>query len=134
MNQKKKVPNYRKQKAAFDAVLSAYRRTRAHTTGLGCVPLAPSKGSSVPDLAKPIPAEFRADVERVVEQLVAVKYHQWFWAAYSWYDSPDEIEREMFAQRLIGDRRHSWEQRLGAKFIEMGLFPPLGYFTHKRTS
>ena len=133
MNRKKKVPNYREQKRAFDQVVAAYRKTRAHVTGLGCVNLAPSKGSSTPDAAKPIPSEFRADVERTVESVVAVKYHQWFWAAYGWFDAVDDIEREWFVQRLIGDRRHSWEQRLGAQFITLGLFPPIQYFNHKRT-
>jgi hypothetical protein len=112
--------------------MAAYRKTHAHVTGLGCVNLAPSKGTSTPDPAKPIPSEFRADVERTVEVVVSVKYHQWFWAAYSWFDSTDDLERECFVQRLLGDRRHSWEQHLGAKFIEFGLFPPTQYFTHKR--
>ena len=76
--------------------------------------------------------EFRADVEKIVESLVAVKYHPWFWAAYSWFDSQDDLERETFTQCLLGDRRHSWEQRLGGKFIETGVFPPKKYFDHKR--
>lgn len=84
------------------------------------------------DKAKPLPSEFRCDVERVVEALVATKYHLHFWAAYTWYDSDDALDREMFAQKMLGDRRHSWEQRLGAKFIEIGLHPPTLYFRHKR--
>src|ERR1017187_1424845 len=131
MNQKKKVPNFSKQKRAFDEVLTAYRQSRSHN-GLGAASWSASKGATAQDPAKPNMSEFRADVEKVVEALVAVKYHQWFWAAYSWYDSEDAIEREMFAQRMVGDRRHSWEQRLGGKFIDAGLFPPKKYFQHKR--
>lgn len=131
MNRKKKVPNYAKQKRAFDEVLAKYRMSRKHN-GLGAANLSASKGATVLDPAKPNPSEFRADVEKIVEALVAVKYHQWFWAAYSWYDSDDVIERELFAQRMVGDRRHSWEQRLGGKFIEAGLFPTRKYFDHKR--
>ncbi len=132
MNRKKKVPNFGLQKRAFDQVMSAYRRTRAHVSGLGCVNLAPSKGSSVPDPAKPVPAEFRADVERTVEETVAVKYHQWFWAAYSWFDSDDAIERGVFAHLMLKGKEHSYEQRLGARFIELGFYPPTKYFSHKR--
>ena len=132
MNQKKKkVPNYAKQKSAFDQVLAAYRRSRS-SNGIGAASWSASKGATALDPAKPNMQEFRADVEKVVEALVAVKYHQWFWAAYSWFDSDDAIERELFAQYLVGDRRHSWEQRLGAKFIEVGLFTPAAYFSHKR--
>jgi hypothetical protein len=124
MNQKKKVPNYRKQKSAFDQVLEAYRQSRVHT-GLGAASWTVSKGAMYldPTFALTRMPEFRADVEHIVEAQVAAKYHQWFWAAYSWFDSTDEIEREMFAQRLLGDRRHSWEQRLGAKFIDAGMLP-----------
>jgi len=100
MNKKKKVPNFAKQKRAFDQVLEAYRNSRAHN-GLGSVNLTVSKGTTCLDPAKPNMPEFRADVECVVEALVAVKYHLWFWAAYSWFDSTDAIERELFAQRLF---------------------------------
>src|ERR1035438_4219785 len=131
MNKKKKVPNYAKQKAAFDQVMEAYRKSRSHN-GLGAASWSASKGATARDPAKPNPSEFRADVENIVEALVAVKYHQWFWAAYSWFDSDEDIEREAFVQRLLGNRRHSWEQRLGAKFIELGLFPPTKYFQHTR--
>jgi hypothetical protein len=131
MQKKKRQPNFGKQKRAFDQVLEAYRRSHVQVTGLGCINLRPAAGVRR-DPAKPIPAEFRCDVEQTVEDLVGVKYHQWFWAAYSWYDGTDVIEREMFAQRLLGDRRHSWEQRLGAKFIEIGLYPMTKYFGHTR--
>lgn len=131
MKPKKKVPNFAKQKRAFDEVLAAYRQSRSHN-GLGSANLSASKGATAQDPAKPNMSEFRADVETIVEALVAVKYHPWFWAAYSWFDGDDDLEREMFTQRLIGDRRHSWEQRLGGKFIEVGLFPPKKYFDHMR--
>jgi hypothetical protein len=132
MRPKKKVPNFAKQKRAFDQVMEAYRDSRANVTLLGCVNISGGGGGGSIDKAKPIPSEFRCDVERIVEALVALKYHPWFWAAYTTYDSPDDIEREKFAQRVLGDRRHSWEQRLGGKFIELGLHPPAKYMQHVR--
>jgi hypothetical protein len=130
----KKVPNFGKQKRAFDQVLEAYRRSRANVTLIGCVNINPGGGGGSVDKAKPTPSDFRCDVERIVEALVAVKYHQWFWAAYTWFDSDEYIDREVFAQKMLGDRRHSWEQRLGAKFIEVGLHPTTLYMNHKRVA
>jgi len=132
MNQKKKAPNYRKNKAAFDEVLTRYRQSRQHN-GLGAASWSASKGATA-DPAKPNVSEFRADVEKIIEALVAVKYLPWFWAAYSWYDSEDAIERGMFAHLLLKGREHSYEQRLGARFVEVGLFPTMLYFNHKRVS
>lgn len=129
---KKKAPNYAKQKAAFDQVLAAYRNSHRQLVGLGCVNLGHSGGHVPQDKAKPNFSDFRCEVERIVAKLVATKYLQLFWVAYTWYDSDIEIEREKFAQRVLGDRRHSWEQRLGAKFIELGLFPSALYMSHKR--
>ena len=129
---KKKTPNFAKQKRAFNATMEAYRKTRANVTMIGCVNIDSGGGGCSIDKAKPTPCEFRCDVEKAVEALVATKYHLHFWAAYTWYDSEDVLDREMFAQCMLGDRRHSWEQRLGAKFIEIGLFPPTLYFRHKR--
>lgn len=130
--QKEKSPKLRKAKVSVrpsDGSVSqdAVARFRA---GL-CQPQADKKSSSARP-SKTLPAEFRCDVEQTVERVVAVKYHQWFWAAYGWFDSVDTIEREYFVQRLLGDRRHSWEQRLGAKFLEVGLDPPTKYFDHVR--
>src|SRR5208282_2042247 len=127
MNPKKKLPNYAKQKTAFDEVMAKYRLSRKHN-GLGSVSWNVAKGATAQDPAKPNVSEFRADVEKTVESLVAVKYHPWFWATYSWFDSEDAIERGMFAHRMLKGREHSYEQRLGAKFIEIGLFPTTKYF------
>lgn len=133
MRPKKKVPNYAKQKAAFDQVLETYRSSRSQLSGLGCVnPAKQGGGGGTIDKAKPSLSDFRCDVERIVKTLVASKYLQLFWATYKTYDSENDLEREKFAQRMLGDRRHSWEQRLGAKFIELGLYPSALYLRHER--
>ena len=129
MNRKKRVPNFAKQKRAFDQVMEAYRTTTAPF--LGCRNLK-LPALAVRDLAKPTPSEFRCDVQLVIASVVAARYHPWFYAVYSWYENPDALAREMFAQRMLGDRRHSWEQRLGARFIKIGLYPTRTYFSHTR--
>src|SRR5271157_6627352 len=88
MNRKKKVPDYQKQKRAFDLVFETYRQSKKQN-GLAALNWKPSNGKTLPDLARPTWSEFRADVEILVEKVLADKYHQRFWAAYSWFDSVD---------------------------------------------
>jgi hypothetical protein len=75
--------------------------------------------------------EFWADIflaiaAAIPKDIDLVKYH----LAYTLYDSEDDIECELHAQELLGNRRHSVEQRLGAEFIKRGIFPvqAKGYF------
>lgn len=87
--------------------------------------------------AKPSMVEFRADVFLAIgaacpKDIDMVKFH----LAYTLYDSEDALDRELHAQKILHDRRHSVEQRLGAEFIRRGIFPVQGrgYFYAPRKS
>lgn len=127
---RRKLPNFSQQKRSFDCVLATYRNSQKHY-GLGCRSLDATLGSSSSNAMKPNSSEFRCDVERTVQKLIPKQYLPWFWGAYI-FDSVNPLEREIFVQNMLGDRRHSWEQRLGAKFIELKLYPPAEYFIHRR--
>lgn len=49
-----------------------------------------------------------------------------FHRAYTLYDSEDVIDIEKHAQKVLGDRRHSVEQRVGAEFIRRKIYPVQG--------
>lgn len=77
--------------------------------------------------AKPTMVDFRCDVFRAIQtacpkDVSLVSFH----LAYTLYDSDDEIDRELHAQKLLHDRRHSVEQRIGAEFLRRKLFPVQG--------
>ena len=127
-------------KRAFDAVLG-------HVRMLGRPWLSPNHavnpesvgngGSRNP--AKPNPVEFWADVFIALRascprDIDLVR----FFLAYvlGEADTEDAIERELHAQRTLGDRRHSVEQRVGAEFIRRGIHPVQGkgYFYAPRTA
>jgi hypothetical protein len=127
--QKKKPVEYRKNKAAFDAVMSKLREFGRPTLGgLGAVNLERTGGSpSSQNPARPTPVDFRADIFRVValripKDINLVAFH----IAYTLWDSEDQLEQELHAQKTLGNRRHSVEQRLGAEFIRRGIFPVMG--------
>jgi hypothetical protein len=113
--------------------MSAYRDARG--AALGCVRFGGCKGPSLRDPALPNLTEFRADVERAVKLVVKTnEQEEWFAAAYVWYDSTDDIERGAFAEKLLGrDRHRRWEQRVGAKFVELGIYPTRVYMDHLRS-
>jgi hypothetical protein len=126
MNRKKKKQNPGKNKKAFDSVLATYRKLSS--SNLGCVRLGGAPGAQYKIKTKPSAVEFRADVCKLVQQVVKKDKLVWFWSAYS-FDSPDPLDIEIFTSKMLGERKHSWEQRLGAKFIESKVFPTRGYFT-----
>lgn len=130
----KSKPNasHRENKRAFDSVIRHMRKSGrpwmapSHAVNLS----AGGKGGS-PNPAKPTMVEFWADIflaiaAAIPKDIDLVKYH----LAYTLYDSEDDIECELHAQELLGNRRHSVEQRLGAEFIKRGIFPvqSRGYF------
>lgn len=124
---KKAKRNYAKAKKAFDAVMAAYRNfsvVSIKAVNLG----ANSQGVANP--AKPTPIEFRCDVDKAVKLRLKGATVAQFRETYAEYDSEDSIEMEMHAQRVLGDRRHSIEQRLGAEFLRRGIYPigGKGYF------
>jgi hypothetical protein len=86
------------------------------------------------DPALPNVTELRADVERAIQQVVKTDEQvAWFCAAYVWFDSTDAIERGFFAEKLLGrDRARRWEQRVGMKFVELGIYPSRKYLDHLR--
>jgi hypothetical protein len=85
--------------------------------------------------AKPNTVDFWADVFIAIRAVCPsdidlVKFHQ----AYTLFDSKDVIEFELNAHKLLGDRRHSAEQRIGAEFIRREIWPVQGrgYFYIQR--
>lgn len=137
MNESKKLnPSARKpkrfaeRKSAFDATMAAYRNSRF--TGIGAAGISDaSAGTKNP--ARPNLIEFRADVEKIVESVLTdVRALWYFYATYIHFDSQDEIEREMFADRMLGKSRHATEQEIGLLFIQRGLYSVQKYFTSVR--
>lgn len=123
---KKEKRQYAKAKKAFDSVMSAYRNLMVITVSAVNVN-GGSKGSTNP--AKPTPTDFRCDVERAVKLRLKGATEAQFLKAYIEFDSEDSIEQEVHAQKVIGSKRHSIEQRLGAEFLRRKLYPiQNGYF------
>lgn len=128
--QQKAKPNHGGNKRAFDGVLS-------HVRLLGRPWLSPSHavnpesvgsgGSRNP--AKPTPVEFWADVFLTIRDACPrdISFVRFFLAyVLGDADQDDEIAREMHAQKTLGDRRHSVEQRVGAEFIRRKIYPVQG--------
>lgn len=120
MNRKKKRVDYSKNKRIFDRVMATWRGSIG--AGLGSVRMGGAPGAQFKIKVKPTPVDFRADVCKVVQLVVKGDKLPWFWAAYS-FDSCDPQDIELFVQHMLGDRRHSWEQRLGKLFIDNKLSP-----------
>ena len=135
MPQKKvKAPKeFRKNKAAFDGVLRHVRMLGRPLLGASHAVNPESGGKSSRNPAKPNLVEFWSDVFLAVKatcprDITLVQ----FFLAYVLGDADveDDIARELHAQRTLGDRRHSVEQRVGCEFIRRGIFPVQnrGYF------
>jgi hypothetical protein len=133
MNPKKrKVPKYGVNKKAFDTVMKAYRETMVIGT-VGAIRYGASKGSSLPNKAKPTPLDFRCDVDRVITKCNKTPLALFnFNNSYVWYDSDDTIDIEIHAQKLLGNMRHGLEQGMGAEFVKRKLFPTAKYFKSVR--
>lgn len=101
-------------------------------TTIGAAKL-PGSGRSSPNPMKPSVVDFRADVVKALAARIPkdVSVNKFF-DAYVYYDSEDAIEREQHAQKILGDRRHSVEQRVGAEFVLRGIHPCTAYFTSVR--
>lgn len=140
MPQKKQQPkNFAKNKKAFDVVMRHLRDLgRPQIGGVGAVNPAQGGGKPAPrNPAKPTPVDFRCDVFMAIGAACPkdIDLVQFFLAyVLGEADQEDDIAREMHAQKLLHDRRHSVEQRLGAEFIRRGLFPVQGkgYFFSPR--
>lgn len=124
--QKKKSPPYAKRKLAFDDVMQAYRDSQV--APLSAIQYGDAAGGTR-YAAKPTLTDFKCDVERVITKCVNGKSmieKLNFLKAYVWFDSEDAIEREMHADKVIGEGRHSLEQGMGALFIKRHLYPTKG--------
>ncbi len=119
--QKKKNPPYAKRKRAFDDVMQAYRDSQI--APLSAIQYNDGSGGTR-YAAKPTLTDFKCDVERVIKK--CVKHLAFFRAAYVLYDSEDPIEREIHADKIIGEGRHNLEQGMGAEFIKRKLHPTKG--------
>jgi hypothetical protein len=129
MNKKKKVKNFSKPKRAFDSVMAKYRVSE--TALIGSVALGSACGAKFKRKIKPSVIEFRADVLNVIKAVIPnADDRLWFMAAYS-FDSPNPIDIEMFVGLMLGDRRHSYEQRMGQRFLDLGIYPTKKYFSEK---
>ena len=127
--QKKKARNYSRPKRAFDSVFAKYRISE--TSLIGSVALGSACGAKFKRKIKPSIIEFRADVINVIKAVIPnADDRLWFMAAYS-FDSPNPIDIEVFVGLMLGDRRHSYEQRMGQRFLDLGIYPTKKYFTEK---
>lgn len=130
MNQKpKKTTAYRENKKAFDVTILHLRRMDTpHLGQLGAMDFRKVGSASARNPIAPSPVEFRCDVILAIRAAmpkgVSLKN---FILAYLLYDSDDEIERNVYAQKILGGRVHSVEQRIGAEFIRRGIYPEAQY-------
>jgi hypothetical protein len=125
--------DYRQNKTAFDSVLSHLRK-------IGRPWLAPSHalnpeavGGGARNPAKPSTVDFWADVFIAIKASIPrdidlVIFH----IAYTLYDSDEAIDRELWADKKLGGRRHSVEQRVGEEFVKRNIFPVAEYFRAER--
>ncbi len=134
-NQKQKKrkpePAYTKNKKAFDAVITHFRRMgRPQLGAIVAMNFEKAGGSpSAKNPSAPTPVDFGCDVILAVTAampkgitLESVKQ------AYFEFDSDDEIERNVYAGKILKGRVHSVEQRLGAEFVRRAIWPLTTYF------
>lgn len=76
---------------------------------------------------KPTTVDFWADVCRAIKSACPrdVSFKK-FHMAYTLYDSTEVIDVEKHAHKILGDRRHSVEQRVGAEFVRRKIWPVQG--------
>lgn len=145
---KTKKPQHSQNKRAFDETMKAFRSGK--DLGLGAVNIylqhpegcrcnlgldcscgigrrkgaMPSKASANP--ARPTTIDFQCDVMTAIKAKLKEGLLAKFLQAYVLFDSEDTIDIEQHAQKVLGDRRHSVEQRLGAEFRRRQIFPVTG--------
>jgi hypothetical protein len=119
----KKVKNYRRNKMAFDKVIERVREIMDRQL----------VAMDVDNPGRPTPIDFRVDVKRAIEAKIPKDIDLLgFDDAYLSFDSEDYIEREVHAHAILGDRRHSVEQRIGEEFLRRKLYPTRVYFEYTR--
>ena len=124
-NQPKK-PQFAKRKHAFDSVMCTYRSARDNNGGIGAM-MVSAGGKGVMNPVRPSLTDFRCDVDKVINKCCPKKIDKLrFRLAYIEYDSPNPIDTEKYADKIIGGGRHNLEQGMGAEFIRRGVFPMHG--------
>jgi len=120
MKSRKQKPQFAARKAAFNRTIAAYRAAKDIAGGMGATNISDCGGGS-PNPARPILADFRVDVESVIERVIPENLMLRFKLAYFEFDSENEIDREVYADKMLGSIRHGWEQGLGNQFLKHGL-------------
>jgi hypothetical protein len=109
--------------------MAAFRKLDG--ANIGCVRIGGEPGALYKMKSKPSAVEFRADVQKLVHIVVKdPEKRVWFWGTYA-FDSPDPLDIEVFTYAMLGNRKHSYEQRIGKLFVDLGLFPVKKYFTER---
>jgi hypothetical protein len=133
----KKTPAYALNKRAFDTIMLHIRRMDRPILGaVGAMDFRKVGGSTAArNPIAPLPVEFRADVLLAIKAAMprGIRLAN-FILAYLLYDSDDETERNVFAQRVLGGRMHSVEQRVGAEFVRRAIFPEAVYMYPDRVN
>ena len=125
-SQKPKKPQFAKRKDAFDKVMEAYRSAKDMNGGIGALLLG-AGGKGVMNPVQPSLTDFRCDVDKVINKCCPRKVDKLrFRLAYIGFDSPDPIEMERYADKVMGGGRHNLEQGMGAEFVKRGIFPMYG--------
>ncbi len=129
----RKTTAYSLNKKAFDTVILMTRRMDSPTLGSNGVMKLSRGGASARNAAAPNSVEFRCDVMLAIRAAMpkGVSLTNFF-LAYFLFDSDDEIERNVYAQKVLGGRVHSVEQRVGAEFLRRGIYPTAAYMFPKR--
>ena len=109
--QKKKPRNYARNKKAFDCAFELYRALSV-TTALSARDMSAGRGATR-NPAKPTALDFRCDIDNVVKLIVPKKWLIRFYATYTVSASDSAIEQGMFEDKMLGELRHSFEQRIG---------------------
>ena len=126
----KKTTAFTKNKKAFDEVLRRFRDISSPKLGpLGAMNFERSGSSpSARNPVAPNTVEFHSDVMLAIKASMPkgvrlAKIIQ----AYILWDSEDALEQNIFAQKVLGGRVHSVEQRIGAEFVRRGIWPLAAY-------
>jgi hypothetical protein len=123
---KDKAPEFARRKRAFDSVMAHYRSL--NTIRLGAMNYGGGDAGSI-YAARPKPIDYKIDCDRVFTHCLKSRSEQERFAkAYVFYDSEVPIDREIRAQSILGDQRHSLEQGVGALFVKRELYPASKYF------
>jgi hypothetical protein len=121
LKMRKKAIPYAKRKAAFDDVMAAYRDSQF--APMSAIQYGDNAGGTR-YAARPTLTDFKCDVERVIKKCVTDEL--FFRTAYVLFTPEDVIEREVYADKIIGAGRHNLEQGMGAEFIRRHIYPTKG--------